>query len=150
MRQGHLFVYPNNLGSLVEISFVHLSAVDSLEPSHSVLSKLLDLGLQLVVLHLKIIHSPYSWDQLSRVPGTDPIHQRSTNRAEVIGHGAARGNGLALRINGKLVLAADMRSSRLVDDEVGRERRRMDLVVVAAVTDERGDEVWAFDRLGAL
>ncbi len=128
---------------------MHLSAIDSLEPSHSVLGKLLNLGLQLVVLHIKIIHSTNPRNQLSRISATDPIHQRSTNRAEVIGHGAARGYGLALSIFSKLVLAADVRSSSLIDDEIGRECRRMDLVVVGAVTDERGDEVWTFDRLGA-
>ena len=66
----------------------------------------------------------------------------------MIGHGAARGYGLALSISGKLVLATDVRSSRLVDDKIGRECRRVDLVVVAAVTDEGGDEIWTFDRLG--
>jgi N-acetylglucosamine kinase-like BadF-type ATPase len=100
---------------------VHLSAVDSLEPSHSVLGKLLNLGLQLVALHIKIIHSTNPWNQLSRVPATDSVHQRSTNRAEVISHCAARGDGAALSIFSKLVLAADMRRSRLVNDEVGRE-----------------------------
>lgn len=46
------------------------SAINPLEPSHPVLGELLDLGLQLIVVHVKVIHSTNPPKQLSRVPAT--------------------------------------------------------------------------------
>ena len=109
----------NSSSSCIEVPFVHLSTVSTLEPSHPILGKLLNLGLQLVALHGKVIHSTNPWNQLSRISAANSVHQRSTNRAEVISHRIACGNGFALSILGKLVLTADMRGSRLVDNKVG-------------------------------
>ena len=100
---------------------MHLSTVDSLEPSHPILRELLNLWLQLIALHIKIIHSTNPWDQHSRITARHPVHECTTYRAEIVGHGAARGDGLALSKFGELVLAANVRRRRLFDDEVGRE-----------------------------
>jgi hypothetical protein len=130
-----------------EVTLVHLSTVDAFEPSHPIFSELLNLRPQLIALHIEIVNSTNPGNQLSRVPRTDPVHQCSTNGAEVVGHCVARGDSPALSIPSKLVLAADMRCSRLIDDKVGCECRRMDLMVVGAVADEGGDKIWALDRL---
>lgn len=126
---------------------MHLDTIEPLEPSHSILRKLLNLRPQLVTLHIKIIYRTYPWDQLSRITATDPVHQRSTDRAEVIGHRIACGDGLVLGEHSKLVLATDVRRSRLVDNEIGCKGGRVDLMVIRAVANEGGDEVGTFDRL---
>ena len=40
-----------------------------------------------------------------------------------------------------------MRCSRLIDDKVGCECGRMNLMVIGAVADEGSDKIWALDRL---
>lgn len=101
---------------------MHLGPFDAFEPSHPVLSELFNRRLQLIALHIKVIHGTNPRNQLPRIPAADSVHQRSTNGAEVVGHCAACRNGLALSIPGELVLAPNMRRSRLIDDKVGRER----------------------------
>ena len=128
---------------------MYLVAVEPTKPSHPVFSKLLNLWFQLIALNVKIIHSPYSRYQLSRVAATNPIHQRSADRAEVVGHGVAGGDRLALSISGKLFLATDVGSSRFIHHKIGRECRRVDLVVIGAVAYERSNEIWTFNRLHA-
>lgn len=69
----------------------------------------------------EIVHSSDPQDPLIRVPATDPVHQRSADGAEVILHGVTRGDSLALREFGQLVLATDVFDLRCLDDEVRSE-----------------------------
>lgn len=133
--------------SRIKVSFIYIPLVKTFEPGHSILCELFNFGLQLFTLHIKVIHGPNPWYELARISTADPVHQSTTDRAEIIGHFIAGCNGLALGVSGELVLTSYVGGGSFVDDEVGCERRGVDFVVVGTVTDEGGDKVWSLDRL---
>lgn len=67
----------------------------------------------------KVVHSSDTWDGHIWIPATAPIHQGTTNAAEMIGHCIARGDSAALGEDCDLVLTADMFECTLLDHEIG-------------------------------
>ena len=124
-----------------------LSLLQPLEPLHPILRKLLNRRPQLLTLHIEIIHRANPRNQLSRISAANSIHQRATNRAEIVRHLVASHNCFGLRETGEFVLAADVRCCGGVDDEVRGECAGVDLVVVGAVADEGCDHVGTLDGL---
>ncbi|CAK5266600.1 unnamed protein product, partial [Mycena citricolor] len=131
--------------------FKLLCPINTFQPAHPILRKLLDLRPQLRLVQAKVIHRPDPQDAVPRPRRPDAVHQRPARRAEVVRHRVALArHGAALRVRREVLAAADVRQVRVRDGEVGREHGRGDLAAVGAVAHECVDEPRAFGWLWRL
>lgn len=98
-----------------------LYALPSLQPTHSILTKLLNPGLQLRLVQTEVIYSADSHYILPWEPTADPVHKRPANTAEVVLHRAARGDGIVLSKLGHFIFALEMFDRFVVNYEVAGE-----------------------------
>jgi hypothetical protein len=85
--------------------------LNSLQPPHPALDKLLSLRPQLRLMQLQIIHSPNPTETQPGKPTAAAIHQSATDGAETASHRVACADGLAGGVGCELVLAADVDES---------------------------------------
>jgi len=98
-----------------------LYALPALQPTHSILTKLLNPGLQLRLVQAEVIYSANSHYVLPGEPTADPVHKRPADTAEVILHCAARGDGIVLSKLGQFVFALEVFDRLVIDYEVAGE-----------------------------
>jgi hypothetical protein len=138
-------------GSVRTTILMLLYTLRTMEPGNPRPRVNLNLRFQCSLVQIEIINSANPRDQHSREPGRDSVHQRSTDRAEVVLHGVAAFDGLVLRELGELVTATDVLGLGVFDDEVGGEHACCDFTAVGAVADERVYEAGSRSGLcGAL
>lgn len=94
------------------------------------------MWLQQRLVFLEIVDLPDPQNRYARIAGRDAIHQTAANAAEVVGHGVAADDGVALGELGGLIFTSNVLERLVFDDEVRGEHRERDLAVVGAVADE--------------
>jgi len=118
---------------------VRLRTLHALQPTNAILGINLMLGRKDRLLQIKVVDRADARDQRAREARRDSVHERAADGAEVVLHGVAALDRLALREFGELVAAAHVHGFGLLDDEVGGEHGSGDFAAVAAVADEGVD-----------
>jgi hypothetical protein len=124
-------------GSVRTSVLMLLRTLHTMEPGNPRPCVNLMLRFQRSLMQIEIINSSNPRDQHSREPRRDSVHQRSTDRAEVVLHSVAAFDSLVLRELGELVTATDMLGLGILNDKVRCEHARCDFTAVGAVADER-------------
>ena len=136
-----LIRYPLPSAALSESASLNLfDPLNRTQPAYTALNELFDSGSQLCFMQMEIVYGANARDALLWVNRADTVHERTTRRTEIVGHGVARGDGARLAEGLQVVLAAYVLQMRVGDDEVGREHGCGDLMTVRAVADEAVDQ----------
>lgn len=120
------------------------------KPTDPILSEMLARRPQLGFGQAEIVYGPQTEDADTRKMFADPIHERATLRAEVVGHPFARGDMLGKSKGFEKFASSEVFKVRIANGDVGAEHGRVDLVAVSAVADEGVDEARGLSRLGIL
>jgi len=115
-----------------------------MQPAHTPLGKLLNLGSQFGLHETEIVHGADAQEIHPRVSLPDTVHERPASRAEIVGHGFARADGFSLAVGLQVLAAAQPLYVLVGDGEVGCEHGRGDFVAVRAVADEGIDQARGF------
>jgi hypothetical protein len=95
-----------------------------LQPTHTILLKRLDPGLELRLLQAIIINRADARYTSAGVSAATSVHERSTDAAEAVLHVISRGNGVFLAEAREFVFAAGVFHVCVFNDEVGCEHAR--------------------------
>ena len=88
-------------------------------------------------MQVEVVDSAYPQEVLAGKAAADPIHQSTTDGAEMVGHSVAGFDALIGRPGRELVFPTDVLHILVVDAEVGGEHGCGNLAAVATVADER-------------
>ncbi len=68
-------------------------------------------------MQIEIVHRADAQETDLREPLPNTIHERAARRAEIVGHGPARGDGARLAVSSQIFAAPDVGEMRVEDAE---------------------------------